>query len=188
MANIDLTHHSAADLGDVRPILLEVYAEVYARDLDGPFGSVAAFARRLDGYAAAPGFACAIGVEHGTVVGYAFGYPLPVGARWWLGLTDPVPAAEIAETGRRTFALNELMVRAPWRGTDAAHTIHEALVAGRAEERVTLLVDPTHPKVLALYRRWGYRVLSDLRPAWPDAPLLTVMLREPISGGCGAEP
>jgi GNAT superfamily N-acetyltransferase len=100
-----------------------------------------------------------------------------------VGLTDPVPAAEIAETGRRTFALNELMVRAPWRGTGAARAIHEALLADRTEERATLLVDPTHPRVLALYERWGYRALSDLRPAWPNAPLLTVMLRDPISGG-----
>jgi acetyltransferase (GNAT) family protein len=185
VASIDLTRYSAADLDKVRPILLDVYAEVYAADLDGPFGAVETFARRLDGYAAAPGFGCVLGREHGTVVGYAFGYPLPVGARWWLGLTDAVPAAEIAETGRRTFALNELMVRAPWRGTGAAYTIHEALLAGRTEERATLLVDPTHPKVLALYERWGYRVLSDLRPAWPDAPLLTVMVREPISGAAG---
>ncbi|WP_406288690.1 GNAT family N-acetyltransferase [Embleya sp. NBC_00896] len=176
MSNIDLTRHRGGDLADIRTILLDVYAEVYAADLTKPFHSVDTFAHRLDAYAAAPGFACVLGWDEGVPVGYAFGYTLQAGARWWIGLTDPVPAAEIEETGRRTFALNELMVRAPWRGTTTARTIHDALVASRGEERVTLLVDPTHPKVLALYERWGYRVLSDLRPAWVDAPVFTVLL------------
>ncbi len=187
MASINLTHHRADDLDTIRPILVDTYAEVYAADLDQPFNSVETFTRRLDRYAAVPGFTCVLGSDHGTPVGYAFGYPLPVGARWWSGLIEPVPAAELTETGRRTFAVNELMVRTPWRGTHAARTIHDALLAGRAEERATLLVDPTHGKVLELYERWGYRVLGDLRPAWPDAPLFTVMLRKPIWGEAPTE-
>ncbi|MYS86407.1 GNAT family N-acetyltransferase [Streptomyces sp. SID5474] len=173
---MERTHHRGGDLDEIRQVLLDIYAEVYAADLDRPFHSVRSFAERLAGYAAAPGFECVVGWSRDVPVGYAFGYTLQAGARWWIGLTEPVPAVDIEEDGRRTFALNELMVREPWRGSGAARTIHDTLVAARTERRVTLLVDPTHPKVLALYERWGYRVLGNVRPAWPDAPLLTALL------------
>ncbi|MFI1577292.1 GNAT family N-acetyltransferase [Embleya sp. NPDC020630] len=173
---IELTHHRGGDLDEIREVLLDVYAEVYAAESAQPFQSVDAFAERLAAYAASPGFECVIGWSRDIPVGYAFGYTLQPGARWWIGLTEPVPAVDIEEDGRRTFALNELMVREPWRGSGAARVIHDRLLAARTEQRVTLLVDPTHPRVLALYERWGYHVLCDLRPAWPNAPLLTVLL------------
>jgi len=178
MADIASTRHDAADVADIRASLLDVYAEVYAADLDRPFHSVATFAERLDAYATSPGFACVVGWEGDVPVGYAFGYALRPGARWWIGLTEDVPDTVTTETGTRTFALNELMVRARWRGTGAARAIHDALVADRPEPRVTLLVDPTHPAVVALYERWGYHVLSPLRPAWSGAPLFLAMLWE----------
>ncbi|MGC0418816.1 N-acetyltransferase [Embleya sp. AB8] len=177
---IELTHHRGGDLDEIRQVLLDVYAEVYADELDRPFQSVAGFGARLAAYALAPGFECVVGWSRDIAVGYAFGYTLQPGARWWIGLTEPVPAVDIEEDGHRTFALNELMVREPWRGSGAARVIHDRLLSVRTEQRVTLLVDPTHPRVLALYERWGYRVLSDLRPAWPDAPLLTAMLLDRI--------
>lgn len=178
MADIASTRHRAGDVADIRTLLLDIYAQVYANDLHLPFHSVATFGERLDAYAASPGFECVVGWDAGTPVGYAFGYVLGPGARWWIGLTRDVPDAVTVETGTRTFAVNELMVRASWRGTGAARAIHDALVAGRPEPRVTLLVDPTHPKVVALYGRWGYRVLGPLRPAWPGAPLFVAMLLE----------
>ncbi|WP_367137714.1 MULTISPECIES: hypothetical protein [Streptomyces] len=68
------------------------------------------------------------------------------------------------------------MVRRPWRGTGTAQRIHEELLSGRPEQRVTLLVDPAHPKVKALYERWGYRYIGDQRP-FPDAPVYATMVR-----------
>ncbi|GAA0470754.1 hypothetical protein GCM10009544_36040 [Streptomyces stramineus] len=91
-------------------------------------------------------------------------------------MLTPLPAPDIAENGRRTLALFELMVRKPWRGTGSARRIHEELLAGRSEDRVTLLVEPTHPKVKALYERWGYEYVGDQQP-FPDAPIYSTMLR-----------
>ncbi|MFE2145458.1 hypothetical protein ACFXA3_27605 [Streptomyces sp. NPDC059456] len=47
---------------------------------------------------------------------------------------------------------------------------------GRDERGVTLLVDPGHPKVKALYEGWGYLHIGDQQP-FPDAPVYTTMLR-----------
>ncbi|WP_406390217.1 twin-arginine translocation signal domain-containing protein [Streptomyces sp. NBC_00882] len=109
-------------------------------------------------------------------VGYAYGAPLPAGAPWWGGLLTEVPADVVEETGTRTYALSELMVRVPWRKTGAARQLHDALLDDRPEERATLLVDQEHPKVHALYESWGWHTLGDLRSRIPDAPLFHAML------------
>lgn len=81
------------------------------------------------------------------------------------------------ETGRRTLALFEIMVRAPWRGTGTAHAIHEELLAHRPEERVTLLVEPDHPGVKRTYESWGHKHIGDQKP-FPDSPLYATMVRQ----------
>ncbi|MGW2202140.1 hypothetical protein [Streptomyces sp. NPDC001774] len=68
------------------------------------------------------------------------------------------------------------MVRLPWRGTGVAKVLHDALLADRPEERATLLVEQTHPRVRALYESWGWRKLGDVRPSMQGAPLFDAML------------
>jgi hypothetical protein len=41
--------------------------------------------------------------------------PLRSSTSWWLNLTIPLPDEVTTEVSRRTFALVELLVRAPWR-------------------------------------------------------------------------
>ncbi|MFJ9588792.1 GNAT family N-acetyltransferase, partial [Streptomyces acidicola] len=78
--------------------------------------------------------------------------------------------------GTRTYALSELMVRVPWRKTGIARQLHDALLAERTEERATLLVRQSHPKVHALYESWGWRTIGDLRPRIEHAPFMHAML------------
>jgi GNAT superfamily N-acetyltransferase len=92
-------------------------------------------------------------------------------------MLDPLPAADIAETGQRTLALFEMMIRRPWRGTGLAERIHEALLEGQAEERVPLLVEKTRPRVQELYESCGYRNIGDQQP-FCDAPIYATMLRD----------
>jgi len=117
-----------------------------------------------------------VAFDGGEAVGYAYGAPLPENAAWWRGVVEPLSGEETQEDGQRTPALFEIMVRGSWRGTGLAHRIHEELLAGRDEERVTLLVEPEHPKVKALYEEWGYRHIGDQQP-FPDAPLYGSMVR-----------
>ena len=173
---LTMQHYDASALQSTRKVLLDVYAEVYANVLDQPFFTLGEFARRLDGYVAAPGWECVLGRIGDEPVGYAFGYRLPPNARWWRGLRTQVSPADIEETGTRTFALNEIMVRALWRGTDVARRIHDELVNGRPEERSTLLVEQTHPKVRKRYEEWGYTWFAELQPDQPNAPVLDSMI------------
>ncbi|MFF3275943.1 acetyltransferase [Streptomyces chrestomyceticus] len=68
------------------------------------------------------------------------------------------------------------MVRVPWRKTGVSKALHDALLEDRSEERATLLVDQSHPKVHALYESWGWHTLGDLRPRIENAPLFHAML------------
>lgn len=172
---IAMKHFTANELAEVRDVLINVYAEVYADRLHEEFQTVERFAERLEGHASGPGWECVVGYDDGEPVGYAYGYTLPTRANWWKGLRTPVDPGLIEETGRRTFALCELMVRAPWRGTGAAKAIHDELVSNRPEERVTLLVERDHPRVRALYERWGYQWIGELLP-FPDAPLFDSLI------------
>ncbi|MFM9449127.1 GNAT family N-acetyltransferase [Streptomyces acidiscabies] len=178
---ITISHHDHHDATDLRPLLLKLYTEIYtAPDFPGgqrAFDSAERFAQGLDGWSSRPGWSCVVGHDGDQAVGFAYGAPLPPDARWWGGLLTDVPPDLTAETGTRTYAFSELMVRTPWRGTGAARQLHDALLADRVEERATLLVDQTHPKVRALYEGWGWHVLGYLRPRIPDAPLFHAMLR-----------
>ncbi|MFZ3475394.1 GNAT family N-acetyltransferase [Streptomyces sp. 4.24] len=179
MSGIDVRHFTHLQAAELRPLLLEVYAEVYAVEAKSdPFASVERFGAGLDGWSRREGWTCAVGYDGGEAVGYAYGAPLPPGAPWWGGLLATVPADVVEETGTRTYALSELMVRAPWRKTGTARQLHDALLNGRPEERATLLVDQSHPKVHALYESWGWQTLGDLRPRIPNAPLFHAMLLE----------
>ncbi|MFE5097362.1 GNAT family N-acetyltransferase [Streptomyces sp. NPDC056638] len=175
--DIELRHYTTHQAAHLRPLLLDMYAEVYAKAAEtDPFCAVDRFAEGLDSWMARPGWSCIIGYDNGQPAGYAYGAPLPPGSRWWGGLLTTVPADTIAETGTRTYALSELMVRTPWRKTGTAQRLHDALLAPRPEQRATLLVDQDHPKVHTLYESWGWQTLGDLRPRIPDAPLFHAML------------
>lgn len=170
--------------------LADRLGELYAASYRGtpqendPFYSPERFADRLRGYTAAPGFLLVAAAERdGELVGFAFGYPLPPGARWWNGLLDDVAPDDVAETGKRTFALCELHVRADRRGQGLATALHDRL-ADSGCERLTVLVRPENP-ALEVYERWGYRRMGRLKP-YPDSPVyqaLVMKLADGVAGG-----
>ncbi|MES4906361.1 MULTISPECIES: GNAT family N-acetyltransferase [unclassified Streptomyces] len=173
---VELRRYGREDLNAIGQTLTDVYAEVYADRISDPFFSIERFEERLEGHVSRDPWEVVIGWDGDEPVGYAYGTPLPPRSRWWAGMLEPLPEEMTREDGTRTMALCELMVRSPWRKTGTAHRIHEELLSGRAEERVTLLVEPTHPKVKALYESWGYENIGDQQP-FPDAPVYATMLR-----------
>ncbi|MFC5883969.1 GNAT family N-acetyltransferase [Kitasatospora sp. CM 4170] len=160
---------------DARQGLLDVYTDVRAPLLHLPNYHVVAFAERLDRHAAEPGFEVVLAYAGQEPVGYAYANTLAADDRWWKRMVDPLPAGF---TDVPTVALKEIGVRSPWRGTGVALRIHDELMAGRTEERVTLLVNPLagEGKVRALYESWGYEAINSQQPS-ADSPRLTAMIR-----------
>lgn len=168
--------HGYRDLPQIQQLLIDVYAEVYAQKLSDPFFSVHKFSERLRAHASAPSWEAVIGYDEGEPVGYAYGATLSTGSAWWSTIDPPLDASFTRETGNRTLALFELMVRTPWRGLGAARFIHDELLRARYEERVSLGVERDHPKVKALYESWGYRSAGEEQP-FPSAPVYFLMWR-----------
>jgi len=163
------------DLDYIRSILVEIYIECYAPGRKEKFFTREGFRGRLADHAG-PGWEAVVSYHQGVPSGYAYGCPLPSDTAWWDGVEPTPPPNVIDESGRRTFALLQLMVREDWRGTGTARLLHDDLLKHRSEERIALLVDREHPKVRSLYERWGYTPLTQSHP-YPDGPLYDVMLR-----------
>jgi len=172
-----VVEHYDAERARIRADLLcEIYREAYVgtdREHD-PFYSAERFLERFAGYTRGPGFELVIAWAGAEVTGYAFGYALPQGSRWWAGLVDPVPEELTRETGARTFAVIELHVRERWRGRGVASRLHRELVGGRPEERATLLVRQDNP-ARGVYTHWGWRPVGRLQP-YPDSPVYDALI------------
>ncbi|MFJ8577939.1 GNAT family N-acetyltransferase [Micromonospora sp. NPDC093277] len=155
--------------------LVETYKEVYSAQLNDPFFSPERYWDRLVAYAGRDGFRAVVGDFDGALVGYALGYTLPAESPWWGGLLSNVDARTLVETGDRTFALNEIMVRERWRRRGIARRLHDALIKQVTAERATLLVLPDNVAAQAAYRGWGWQKLGELQP-FHDAPVYDAMI------------
>lgn len=177
---VEVRHYTADHLPEIRQTINDIHAEVRHRDfgLTGPFYTVERFNERLTSYASRPGWTAALGWEENEPVGFCFGTPLGADTLWWKAMTAPLPEGFAREDGKRTVALNEIVVRKRWRGRAVAWQLHEAWLARRAEARVTLLVNPSagNGAVQAVYEAWGYRKIGDQQP-FPDSPVFASMTR-----------
>ena len=127
-----------------------------------------------------PGFVLAEARHGGYLVGYAAGMPLRPSTSWWRDLTTPLPAELTAEHPGRTFALTDLLVRAPWRRQGIGQDLHDLILAGRPEERATLTVLPAASAAQSAFRAWGWRKVGRTR-AGPGGQVADVLIlsREP---------
>ncbi|KUF19986.1 GNAT family N-acetyltransferase [Streptomyces silvensis] len=168
---MDLKHYGPEDAKDIRALLLDIHDDAYAEEHD-EFHSRERFAQFVDAWSAKQTWACVIGFDKGDPVGYVYGAAFSPGG-WWRGVQDP----EWLTPETRVFAVSELMVDPRWRKTGAARALHNALVGTQNADYATLFVDTAHPRVIALYERWGYDKLSESKP-FDDAPLYAVMAKQ----------
>ena len=163
-------------------VIVPVYEASHADGLDDPFHSTRRFLERLDAYTQRDGFELVVAYAAGEPVGLAFGYALPETTRWWHGLLTPVPDGFTDEDGRRTFAVNEIMVRPEWQRRGVARSVHAELLSRRPEQRATLLAAPDNAPAQAAYARWGWRKVAELKP-FPDAPVYDALIL-PLTPEC----
>jgi GNAT superfamily N-acetyltransferase len=167
-------HHGAEAVPGLRDQLIDVHLDARANLLDNPFYSGERFGERLDNYAKDSTFALVTMSLDGHIIGYAFGGTLSATTRWWEGLRDATDPDLTRETGTRTFAFRELIVRKEHQRQGYGRQLHDELLADRAEERATLLVRSDNP-ARDLYLRWGWELVGKVQP-FPDSPVFDSMV------------
>jgi GNAT superfamily N-acetyltransferase len=158
--------------------LQALHAEVYA---DPPYRSdgddhAAEFAERFRVQRRQPGFVLAEARHGEYLVGYAAGMPLRPSTSWWRYLTAPLPGEVTAEHPGRTFAMTDLLVRAPWRRQGIARELHDLVLAGRGEQRATVTVLPAATAAQQAFRSWGWRKVARTQDPRPGALVADVLL------------
>ncbi|OXR39782.1 hypothetical protein B7C42_08147 [Nocardia cerradoensis] len=180
-------HYTATEARAVRGQVEQIFRDSYTDAIESgeEFEAPEAFMHRFDTYtdpSRGQGFELVIARIGDEPVGQAWGWPLGPGTRWWSGLELDTGdlATFTAETGTRTFALSEIMVRKKFTGRGAARALHDELLSDRPEQRATLLVRPDNERAYRTYTRWGWIRTGTLRPTWPDAPKFDVLIYEPV--------
>ncbi|MCX4761937.1 N-acetyltransferase [Streptomyces sp. NBC_01275] len=184
--NDTITYRRTSNVDVVRQLILDVHVEVRGEFglMDRPFYQRDRFDERLTAYSSRTGWEAVIGYHDEEPVGYVFAVPLGENTGWWSAEQEPLADEYIAEDGRKTLALNEILVRQPWRGAHGkgtAHALHEELLSQRQERRVTLLVNPalSDGRLKAVYESWGYKQIGRQQP-FDDSPVFATMMRDPL--------
>jgi GNAT superfamily N-acetyltransferase len=175
---VTFRRYNADEARQLRDVVGEIHARSHVEAIasTSPFDSVEAFMCRFDSYAANPDLDLVIAYRGEEAIGQTWGWPLTERTRWWEGLLAEPEPGFTHETGRRTFALSEIMVPQEHAGKGVAHSLHDHLLSARQESRATLLVRPANARAYRAYLRWGWRKVAQLRPGWDDAPTFDVLI------------
>lgn len=155
--------------------LQELNAEVYASPPYGHAADPAGFARRFRVQSRQPGFALAAARHGEYLVGYACGMPLRPSTSWWRDLTTSLPEEVTDERPGRTFAVADLLVRAPWRRQGIGRDLHDLVLAGRTEERAAITILPAATPAQRAAAAWGWRKVARTRTG-DGSPVCDVLL------------
>ncbi|MGW0826655.1 N-acetyltransferase [Streptomyces sp. NPDC002845] len=184
--NGTITYRRTGDVEEVRQLILDIHVEVRGEFglMDRPFYRRDRFDERLTAYSSRVGWEAVVGYHGEEPIGYVFAVPLGENTAWWSAEREPLPEEYVKEDGKRTLALNEILVRRPWRGAHgkgAARALHEELLSQRQEQRVTLLVNPalSDGRLKTVYESWGYKQIGSQQP-FDDSPVFATMLRDPL--------
>lgn len=159
-------------LDDLAPLYEEAFSEDPYRE---GAREVGAFITRFRNESQEKGFRLAFARDGELITGFAYGVPLASTSSWWDALDD-LSDDFTREDGRRTFAVIELAVRAPYRRRGIARALLAALLRGTAAERVTLAVRPEAEPAVRLYTSLGYGIVGRSCP-WEGAPTYLYMQR-----------
>jgi len=162
--------------------LQALHAEVYGAPPYLLTADAGEFTRRFRVRCRQPGFVLAEARSGGYLVGYAAGTPLRPSTSWWRALTTPLPEEVITEYPGRTFSVIDLVVRAAWRRQGIGRTLHDQLLAGRREERATLVVWPEATAAQRAFQSWGWHKIARTRDPGAESRLADVLMTELPAG------
>ncbi len=107
---------------------------------------------RLDQLLTDPTFGITVALARPDLVGFAYGFTLPATTQRWSKVTGTLPDETMREWPGRTFMLFDFAVLPTARGHRVGKTLHNKLLASRAEQRATLTVQPTATDTKAIYQ------------------------------------
>jgi hypothetical protein len=180
LASIAIELHDADGEQAARHIdeYTDLYAEVHA---EPPYSwgeqHAELFRRRFETQRRQDGFALVEAMTGGTLIGLGLGVAVTPVAPWWQNLLGPLPPELTEEWPGRTWALTDLMVRAPYRRLHLAAAVHDRLLGDRPEERATMTVLPAAAAAQAAALRWGWHKVGQKRNPLPGAPVFDVMVK-----------
>jgi ribosomal protein S18 acetylase RimI-like enzyme len=161
-------------LDELRALYVEVYAEPPYEWGDE---HAALFTERFQTQCRQDGFALVEARDHRELAGIVFGLTVQPSSGWWQNLTTTLPAEVTTERPGRTFAIIELLVRAPWRRQHIAEAMHDLLLRDRPEERAILTALPAAAPAQAAYQKWGWHKVAQKRNPLPGSPLFDLLIR-----------
>ena len=115
----------------------------------------------FDELALQPGFQLAVALDGEHCVGFAYGFLLLPGSRWWEGISAELSREFTTETGTRTFALLDFGVLRGYGGTGSGRSLHECVLAASGAQRATLTVQVKAPETQAIYQHWGWQRVAE---------------------------
>lgn len=146
---------------DLAPVVFDLYQRVFSLP---PFNAGETAIADQQSYfpklTGRPRFRLTLARIAETYVGFGYGYLLPPGAPWWVGLEEPLDQEFTQETGSRTFVIIDYGVLPEWRGRGVGCAVHDELLSGSGAVRASLAVRPTATETQAIYRRWGWRTVG----------------------------
>src|SRR5581483_9538027 len=184
MTAVSYDRLDATAAGAVQDELVDLYTAEYAGN-GRPFDAPENFRRWLSRDLTRPGFAAVTARTRAELAGFVYGYRLPADTTWWHRPVAPLPASITRETGERTFAVGELLVRPDARGRGIATRLHDALLRGRPERRAVLAAYPDNAVAAAAYRSWGWARVGQVRLS-ERSPVFDVYVLDPLPGEVGA--
>lgn len=167
--DITYDHVTGPGFVDVFDEVTDLYLAVRSGlDHNSSMNTRESFVDRTTRQAGAEGFSGVLARCGGTLVGFAFGLPLPPG--WWTSEAEQAPP-EIRDAPK--FAVIELNVAQPWRGRGIGRALHDKLLDDRPEPYAILTTTPGRP-ARGMYDRWGWVKVGTLQHA-PDAPVMDLL-------------
>jgi GNAT superfamily N-acetyltransferase len=128
-----------------------------------------------------PTFGITVARVDAELVGFAYGFSVPVDTKRWSRLLVPLPDQVTREWPGRTFMLFDFAVRASYRGRGVGRALHDRLLGSRTEERATLSVEPEAVDSKHIYEHWGWRqVGQSIGGPGESSPMFDVYLRDSL--------
>lgn len=112
-----------------------------------------------------PSFGMATAWDGDALVGFAYGYALASGSRWWDDMLTPVADEVTHEWDGRTFVVIDMAVARSRQGEGIGRRLLGTLLAARHEERASLSVVPDNDRAHGFYRHLGWRHVGQVKGA-----------------------